>query len=859
MGLLNNNKLNDEKIKASFLFKDIKKMNIIVLCLVSFLIFAFVFFSSYAVFSSVIEGQQKIKLSVNTYGECYNNGEYLSESPGDAYSKIDASEKIITRTSDTPPEGYDYVEKTVYRTREDQVVYNNWSDWSDTSCDVTESDVCENATVYSSYSDEETYGAWSEWSTTVCDVTKSDICETTTLYSKRSTRSKVISAQCSSGSFVKAANAVQGSCASTYCPSGTLDINNVCYTKYADATTCEAACGTTCQYDGSYYCSTIYSNKLCAGYNYTYDCSDVSYTNPTYGNECKVGLSGTNCVVTENYSTTSCPTGTTEVSGVCYTAWSEYTTEECNVGNTCQATTGYRTRSKTDANEWSEYTTEVCDTSNDDACQSINGYRTRAKAVDYTEWSDWSETPCDTTNTGYCESKVVYEYNITLWKWCLPKGLRSTNITTVYAVNENAQEFVAPITGYYFIELNGAAGGGSIGGNGANTSGYVFLNKNDKLYVYVGSRGKDATSTTVTGGYNGGGTAIGDAVNVVSGSGGGATDIRYFGNYEPTTSELAWNSSLGLNSRIMVAAGGGGGARWTDVESVQSNGGAGGTLIGHNGIKTMTSTSNGILTVASGGTQRAGGAGTVADENGSSGSFGIGGTGNKVYGGGGAGYYGGGGGGASSYTSGSGAGGSSFISGYAGVNAITSATSTTATNDTKHYSGMYFIKPTMQSGVKIGDGSAKITYVSQELERVNTKLDNVRYIKDCINGNSVDDRNMWLEIQAIHQGKNIALNKLATTTSQENQALANITDGIMDDITIDAVGLTISNGEQCAIIDLGANYNLDEIAIWHWFADGRTFNNNKTYVSSDNDAWTIVLDNQEVETVVGKRINAYNK
>lgn len=46
----------------------------------------------------------------------------------------------------------------------------------------------------------------------------------------------------------------------------------------------------------------------------------------------------------------------------------------------------------------------------------------------------------------------------------------------------------------------------------------------------------------------------------------------------------------------------------------------------------------------------------------------------------------------------------------------------------------------MEAGVNSGNGKAKITLTSTK-ERVNTKLNNVRYIRDCINGNSKYDNN----------------------------------------------------------------------------------------------------------------------
>ena len=59
-------------------------------------------------------------------------------------------------------------------------------------------------------------------------------------------------------------------------------------------------------------------------------------------------------------------------------------------------------------------------------------------------------------------------------------------------------------------------------------------------------------------------------------------------------------------------------------------------------------------------------------------------------------------------------------------------------------------------------------------------------------------------------------------------------------------------------LDLGKNYDLDEIAIWHSWIDGRTFNNNITSISSDNSNWTTVINTTELETANGKRVNAYN-
>jgi hypothetical protein len=334
-----------------------------------------------------------------------------------------------------------------------------------------------------------------------------------------------------------------------------------------------------------------------------------------------------------------------------------------------------------------------------------------------------------------------------------------------------------------------------------------------------------------------------------AGGGGGATDIRYFGSTVPTSSELLWNSTLGLNSRIMVAGAGGGAMNWSSPKP----GGAGGNFIAWPGKEYNVSGYS--YTNAQGGTQIAGGAGGVGSASASPGTFGIGGNAYSIYGGGGGGgYYGGGGGAVNSNVVGSGAGGSSFISGYAGSNAITSASSTTATNNTIHYSGKYFINSQMKDYVNSGNGSAKITYVSKDLPtKINTKLNNVRYIKDCINGSTANTGNHWVELQAIYNGTNVAKGKTVTGNYSISSS-SYITDG---DITT-ANYATASGGPACAIIDLGQAYNLDEIAVWHYWGDGRTYYSNATSVSSDNSNWTTVISSLTPENNQGKRVNAYS-
>ena len=153
------------------------------------------------------------------------------------------------------------------------------------------------------------------------------------------------------------------------------------------------------------------------------------------------------------------------------------------------------------------------------------------------------------------------------------------------------------------MHLWGAAGGNDAcsGAAGGYSTAKVQMTANQKIYVYIGDSGQASVPSYGRAGWNGGG--VGSTGYGVSGSGGGASDIR--------TISGEWYQNLW--SRILVAGGGGGGGCY-------SSGGVGGGLIGGHGY-------------FGGGTQTHAGPG---------GSFGIGATAPGDGGGGGGGWYGGG-------------------------------------------------------------------------------------------------------------------------------------------------------------------------------------------------------------------------
>ena len=431
------------------------------------------------------------------------------------------------------------------------------------------------------------------------------------------------------------------------------------------------------------------------------------------------------------------------------------------------------------------------------------------------------------------------------------------NKVTNFDYTGGEQTYAVPASGYYKIEAWGAQGGSSIldggtkdvsgkttcvqdgtgkcaGGNGAYTQGTIYLNKNETLHLYVGGKGATGVENgTAQGGYNGGGTGDNDHNDdEANGAGGGATDIRLVGG--------TWNNDTSLNSRIMVAAGGSGAAAaWSGLP--------GGDLRSSNTNAVGSSSTSVALATQTTGYK-----------------FGIGQDGiyvrkNYPLSGAGGGYYGGFSTDDGSTFDNRGSGGSSFISGFAGVDAITSASSRTHTANTIHYSGKYFINSTMELGANEGNGKATITYISKtEPERENTRLNNVRYIKDCTNGSTSNDSNHWVELQAIYQGVNVAKGKSVASNNSVNSTPGTGTvTSIVDGILTSSLYSDFPDSKQCITVDLGNNYDLDEIAIWHYWQNNRTYFENETSVSSDNMNWVTVTMPTASETGKGRRISAY--
>ena len=277
--------------------------------------------------------------------------------------------------------------------------------------------------------------------------------------------------------------------------------------------------------------------------------------------------------------------------------------------------------------------------------EAISNYLT-----DLAAYEELQKTSLEEAANDYLTDLAAYEEYAGLCEGCEPSAeyllAKSTEIEYDYTGEQ--EEYIAPYTGTYKIEVWGAQGGGYIGGNGSYSSGEISLEKGQVLYINVGGQGEN-----FTGGYNGGGFG-GEGSGQYGYGGGGATHVAF------SSGELKQLSS-NLSS-VIIVAGGGGGDGGSGGENPDSPGGSGGGYIANSGYDGYNRSYSGYN--GTGATSSSAG---YAVKCGSSGAFGVGADFcNSGYGGagGGGGYFGGGG-------SNRGHGGAGGGSGYIGNSLLT--------------------------------------------------------------------------------------------------------------------------------------------------------------------------------------------
>ena len=161
----------------------------------------------------------------------------------------------------------------------------------------------------------------------------------------------------------------------------------------------------------------------------------------------------------------------------------------------------------------------------------------------------------------------------------------------------------------------------------------------------------------------------------------------------------------------------------------------------------------------------------------------------------------------------------------------------------------------------------KITNIEQtasEIELlVGNKQDiipsNIRYIRDWLNGNSVDDENRWAEIRVTVNDTNLASGEIniaaGITPTSDISSITNISN--YTDEQTDTYASSSQSGWHYLQIDLGENNTFDTgyITVWHFY-DGNRKCNHKLEISANGTSWFTLYDSEKygmyTETNEGK-------
>ena len=126
----------------------------------------------------------------------------------------------------------------------------------------------------------------------------------------------------------------------------------------------------------------------------------------------------------------------------------------------------------------------------------------------------------------------------------------------------------------------------------------------------------------------------------------------------------------------------------------------------------------------------------------------------------------------------------------------------------------------------------------------------IRYIRDCTSGNSVNDGNHWVQIEALmlvgNEYVNVAQGKTVYTSGTSGSGYTDVSRVTNGNITSEDY-YDGGSGTQAVTVDLGDEYPVDYIRIWHYYADNRHYNNEHLSVGNELvDGTTGTTDLEEV-------------
>lgn len=158
---------------------------------------------------------------------------------------------------------------------------------------------------------------------------------------------------------------------------------------------------------------------------------------------------------------------------------------------------------------------------------------------------------------------------------------------------------------------------------------------------------------------------------------------------------------------------------------------------------------------------------------------------------------------------------------------------------------------------------SEIEQTAEEIELiVGNKQDiipsNIRYIRDWLNGNTIDDENRWSEIRVLVNDTNLAsgeLNIAKDIIPTSDISITNINQ--YTDENIETYASSSQSDWHYLQLDLGENNTFDagSVTVWHYYEDNRKYNH-KLEISADGSTWYTLYDSEKygmyTETNEGK-------
>ncbi len=158
------------------------------------------------------------------------------------------------------------------------------------------------------------------------------------------------------------------------------------------------------------------------------------------------------------------------------------------------------------------------------------------------------------------------------------------------------------------------------------------------------------------------------------------------------------------------------------------------------------------------------------------------------------------------------------------------------------FNNKYFLDTEYEEKSATTTSKVSVKYV--ETTRKNKTMNQVRYIKDCLSGNDIDDTNEWAEIRAIVKGEDVALNKNVKIYDKDNNEIETnnyIVDGNLN---------TKSTTGTCVVIDLGRTYNIDYLYSYHSIDSTKRYYDYNLSVSAANIEYKPIYNYEDNNVVV---------